>query len=171
MSLLLKAVGMAAVAGCCAGAGFELAHTLSARVNELELAIAAISALESEFSYSMMPPDQAVERLAKRPTFAQAGYLRGCAAQCAQGIPFPEAWRQAIVQERGALSTEDAALVASLCEFLGQSDLETQLAGLVHTREMLGVQLLQARERVKTHAGLYRTLGTLCGVFLIILWM
>ena len=171
MELTLKTMGMAAIMLCCTGVGFELAGRLRARVHALELAGAVLDGLAGEISYRLTPPAQAVEILCQRPAFSRAPYLACCAALGKKRVPFPDAWRQAIAEQSDGLEQEDAQILAALADTLGQADLDGQLASIAHTRSLLAVQLTQARERAKTHTGLYRTLGALTGAFFIILWI
>lgn len=58
-----------------------------------------------------------------------------------------------------------------LSDILGQASLEEQLTSLAHVKRILDASLEQARGYAESHGKLYRTLGALGGVFLVIFWI
>lgn len=168
---VLKLCGMALVFTGAVMTGIQAAKLLGSRVRQLELAIAVLGGMEGEFSFCLSPPDETVQRLLTRESFAQAQYLALCDTYCKEGAPFPSAWRCAAKDGAGALAAEDVQILASLADTLGQSDLNGQLTALSHTKSLLSIRLEHARERSATRGKLYRTMGMLTGLFLIILWV
>jgi hypothetical protein len=75
-------------------------------VEELENAIAILNGIESELSYSMAPPDEIIGRL-KSGIYVRRAILPCCASLCRHGIPFPEAWKRAVKENRGFLVSPD----------------------------------------------------------------
>ena len=171
MYIIFKICGMILLFVCATSVGISMAHALSDRVHALESSLAVLGGLETELSYSLAPPDEVVTRLDGREAFSSAAFLPACASSCRIGMPFPQAWRKAVNEHRGCLTSEDAGLIASLADVLGQCDLEGQLTAISHIRELLQVQLDGARRYCETHAKLYRTMGMLCGAFFIIFFI
>lgn len=168
---MLKTVGLLLVALCGVLSGTAMALGLKERVRALELSKTLLQAFAAELSYSLAPPDEIVARLSARETLAKAGYLARCGERCGGGTPFPQAWRDAVRAEPGALSREDVEVLASLSDTLGRCDLTEALGALNRAGEALELSLTEAREYARTHGKLYRTLGALAGVFFIILWI
>ncbi|MCI8649286.1 MAG: hypothetical protein HFG20_04135 [Anaerotruncus sp.] len=171
MMTLVRIGGMALLMWCTVSIGMTMARALSKRVEELETALAVVTALENEISCTLSPPNEAIERMEKRELFAAAVYLPACASMCRQGIPFPRAWKRAVGEQHGALSDDDIDLLQSLADTLGQYNLEQQLAQTAAVRAQLQLQLDGARERCNHYSKLYRTMGVLSGAFLIILFV
>ena len=136
---------------------------------QLEAAVTMLDAFEGELSYSLSPPDEIAGRLEQRDSLSDAAYLPLCSSLCRQGVPFPEAWKQAVTHQPGSLSGEDAGILAELSDTLGQFDLETQLSQIRNIRSRLQLQLDGARVRCQGYARLYRTMGLLSGAFLVII--
>lgn len=168
---VIKLCGLALVALCAICSGMALAMTLTERVRALELARAVLDSFAKELEYSLAPPDAIAARLARRETLSQAAYLPACQKLCAQGMPFPESWREAVRENRGSLSPGDAETLAAPADTLGRCGLAEELAALERAGEALSVTLEEAREYARTHGKLYRTLGMLSGAFLVILWI
>lgn len=171
MTVALKIIGMSLIMLCTTSIGISLARTLTGRVEELENAIAILNGIESELSYSMAPPDEIIGRLEERESMSGAAYLPCCASLCRQGIPFPEAWKRAVKENRGLLVSPDIAVLAGLSDTLGQCDLNGQLASISHAKTLLQIQANNARVRCASHARLYRTMGLLTGAFLVVIFL
>ncbi len=104
MQTLLKAGGMVLILFCTTSIGMALARELSRRVEQLETAVTMLDAFEGELSYSLSPPDEIAGRLEQRDSLSDAAYLPLCSSLCRQGVPFPEAWKQAVTHQPGSLS-------------------------------------------------------------------
>lgn len=169
--LLLKLSGMLLILICTTSIGIAMAGLLSKRVQQLECGICVLGALQSELSYSLAPPDEVVARLEQMESLAQAAFLPACASLCRQGVPFPNAWRQAVQEQRAELNEEDIHILAGLADSVGQSDLEGQLSRVSQAKEQLQIQLDGARARCATHSKLYRTMGLLAGAFIVIVFI
>ncbi len=171
MTVVLKVVGMALIMLCTTSIGITLARTLTGRVDEIEDAIAVLSGMESELSYSMASPGVIIGRLEERESMSGAAYLPCCASLCRQGIPFPEAWKRAVKENHGLLLSPDVAILTGLSDTLGQCDLNGQLASISHAKALLQIQADNARVRSASHAKLYRTMGLLTGAFLVVIFL
>lgn len=171
MRTALKLAGMALIFVCTTSIGMAMARSLERRVRELMTGISVVLGLSSELSYSLAPPSEAVARLEERESLSEAAYLPACTQLCRQGLPFPQAWRRAVEENRGMLAPGDVAVLSGLSDTLGQCDISGQLARLEQAKKQLQLQLDGARERSMTHAKLYRTMGMLSGAFLVILFI
>lgn len=168
MQLLLKIGGTILIVSCTTLIGISLAGLLKKRVNLLEAAIAALGVLEGELSYGMLAPDEAVFRMEQYESLSELAFLPQCAALCRQGSPFPNAWKKSLETQRSELSKEDTAILCALADTIGQCDLESQIAAIRQAKELLAVQLRQARTRCESHTKIYHTMGVLSGIFIVI---
>lgn len=168
---ILKITGLAFIALCTTGIGMEMAFSLSQRVRALELAQTVLESIAGELSYHLAPPEQIIKSLAARTTLRKAEYLTTCQAFCGKGIPFPRAWDQAVRKCGGALSARDREILTAVSETLGTCSEQEALAGLERAKRLLQEELKDAQEYARVHGKLYRTLGMLSGVFLVILWI
>lgn len=171
MAVVIKVFGMCLMMACTVSIGLSMAYALKKRVEELETALAVVTALENEITCTLSPPDQAVFRLESRESLEAAAFLPACASLCRQGFPFPQAWRNAVKDQKGALSDEDVDILSSLADTLGQYELDSQRSQLYAARAHLKLQLDSAREKCSGYARLYRTMGVLTGAFLIVVFI
>lgn len=168
---VLKLTGLALIALCATGIGMEMAFSLSQRVRALDLAQTVLESIAGELSYHLAPPEQIMKSLAARTTLGKAEYLTACQEFCGEGIPFPQAWNQAVRKYGGALSARDREILTAVSETLGTCSEKEALAALERAKKLLQEELKNAREYARVHGKLYRTLGMLSGVFLVILWI
>lgn len=168
LSFAIRSVGMILVVVCSTGIGLSIASAMKSRARELETAISLAQAIEAELTYKLSPPGQAVAELARREAFSRAKYLSDCAKRCADGEPFPTAWRQSLADSGGALDCGDRETLRELADVLGQSDLDGQKAALSHVRAALSPRLEQARQEQLTQGKLCKQLGFLIGCAIVI---
>lgn len=165
---VMKATGSILIFCCTTYIGLLMARGLRHRVGALESAIAALTGIAHELSFSAVSPTQAVERLACRQSFEQAGFLRECARLCGEHQLFSQAWRQAVGEDR-SLGEEDKDILSAVADTIGTCDLESQIASIDHAKWLLGTQLESARQTSAAYGKLYRMAGMLSGAFIVII--
>ena len=144
--------------------GMLAASGLSARLRRLELSLSLLGELSGRLTYLQPTTQSLIAALATQERFGELGFLRGCAAEMGRGEQFSQSWQLALEGEKGALGREEAALLASLAEVIGQSDLESQLSAIALVREQLAERLADQREKMRKQERLYRSMGVLGGV-------
>jgi len=102
--------------------------------------------------------------MAAQQRFEGLPFLRECAQLMLEGRDLPSCWRRAIEKHTAAIGKEEVAILASLGDVLGQSDLASQLAAIDLARVQLEQRIESARERVISQGSLYRSIGALGGV-------
>lgn len=148
----------------CAFTGWTRALRLARRVEELEKFRSFLQALCTEIRFSAAPLGTLIRRNA-----GNASWLQSCAASLDQGVPFPEAWKQAA--SSAAVARQDRMLLIEFGEGLGTSDIEGQTAHCALCAEKLDVLLTQACEDRAKKSRLYVTLGVSAGAVLGLLLM
>lgn len=80
-----------------------------------------------------------------------------------------EAWIQAVETSRTSMTKEDIEILKGFGKLLGKTDMEGQVGQIELTNQFLDVQIEKAqKERVKNEK-LYKTLGTVFGLAIVIL--
>ena len=149
--------------------GAGLARALSDRVSTLECTIRLYRWIYDRLKY-MQPGVMALVGAAYRSgEFERLKFLTQCHKNMKDSGDFSESWRQAVENNAGAVGKEAAAVMASLSEVLGKTDLESQLAAIDYGAVLLEQRLNDAREYAKRHQRLYRTLGVLAGALVVVL--
>ena len=144
--------------------GMFAASSLSVRLRRLEACVCLLSELSGRLKYLQPTVQSLVVGLAAQERFGELRFLKLCAAQMEEGADFSGCWRQSLKREEQSLGREEAALMASLGDVLGRSDLESQLSAISLTGEQFAQRMEIRRERAKKQEGLYRSMGVLGGV-------
>lgn len=154
-----------------AGLGILLSDRLNKRVKELDRNLIFIDKLKTCLTYQNLPTNEMIEQLAGDPSCNTLPYLETCCELLQGRTNFPEAWRGAVKQSKGktSLTEADLAPLLSLSEIVGSADVEGQLSALSMVEELLKRQRQEAREAKEKKGRLYRSLGALAGVGMVII--
>ena len=141
------------------------------RVRALECCITLVELIKAELLYTLAQPASLMRELQKRQAVKELSFLSRCDTLCRQGIAFPIAWRES-VQESGktmSLLAEDNELLLQMGELLGSTSLQGQIDQLERLKEQFHLQRERALEKYQTSGRLYRSLGILGGLAVVIL--
>lgn len=146
-----------------------MAETLTERVSTLESVIRLYRFMHDRLRYIQPGVLPLINAAAASKEFQRLRFLKECRDQVENGEDFDINWKIAVKNDSAALGKEAASVVASLSDVLGKTDLESQLAAINYGAELLEQRLLSAREYAARHQRLYRTLGVLAGVLVVVL--
>lgn len=139
---------------------------LSRRATELEQAIGLTALLAGELRYTHAPLEAVMARLAKQPGIPE--FINFCAGLCVKGKCFPDAWQEALRCTPTAMAPDDLQPLFRLGAVLGAIDLDGALQEIEYARFALEQRHQEARERKRKMGGLYKTLGILAGLAVIV---
>ena len=80
-----------------------------------------------------------------------------------------EAWIKSIEKSNTYLNKEDIENIKSFGKMLGKTDKEGQVSHLELTKTFIEIQIEKARKEEEKNSKLYKTLGVLCGLALVII--
>ena len=80
-----------------------------------------------------------------------------------------ESWSEAIIQSNNNLNIEDKETLKMLSKMLGEADLEGQISQIDITLGFLEKQIQQAEEEKSKNEKLYKKLGTITGLAIVII--
>lgn len=142
-----------------------LSSGLSGRVSELENAILFLEKTQTFLKYGQVPTEELLSRLSEQEKFQGLGFIKAALRLMQKGMPFPVAWKQALLEQRGGkLKPADRDILTGVGDILGGSDAESQISGLELTAELLRQNYKEALEEKNTGGKLYRSLGFLIGI-------
>ena len=145
--------------GNCAAKRLEL------RVQRLDLLERFCMAVSAELRYLLPPVGTLLRTLAGRECFAELSFLQDAAEHTEA---FPNGWRKAVAADRH-LREEERAVLQTVGDTLGQMDAEGQLAALGLCAERLREMRETAARQMQGRGQMYRSMGILGGIFLVIL--
>lgn len=169
---MLKVLGAVALVGGCGLVGLEVASAFIRRSRELEAFISSITLLQAEIAYRATPLPEALESVGSRVA-GNVGTVFGAAAdylRSGEGISAGEAWQAALERWKGGMSLreEDWSILYALGHGLGNSGYREQVQQLELACAQLNHQYeLAEQERVR-NVRLWRNLGLLVGLGLVI---
>lgn len=139
---------------------------MSGRVFELERCLSLLSALGDELRFTLAPVEEILARLGARREFDALPLAKWCCRLCREGRRFGPALAQSLESAPGALAQDDLLILSPLCQVLGCTDLESQLAALELCATLLAARLTEARRIQESRSRLYVSMGALAGMAL-----
>lgn len=173
MFLMVKIILLITVFLVSTAIGFFISNRFSERVRELEDLITALELFETKISYtydSLIDTFTYISENLKtkiyRIFFITAEHLREC-----KNLSAGEVFRNVIEEEKIflELNKKDVEIIKSLSVSLGQVDLEAQLKNINLVSNLLNTQLKESYEEKSKNFKIYRNMGVLTGLVLIIL--
>ena len=171
--MLLKLIGSLMIIGASSFIGYALAKDLKTRQQELRQFQGQISMLENEIRYMSNPLADAFEKIAEGKSGSSSVIFLKAAEimKNEAGSSAPDAWKRAVEAciSHTSLNKEDEKIIKSFANMLGGSDTEGQLKNIRNFTGMLENQQKNADEKYKSTAPVYRKLGVLFGIAIVIL--
>ena len=173
MLLVVKIILLTIVFLASMAIGFFISNRFSTRVRELEDIISALEIFETKISYTydslidtFMYISENLKTKIYRIFFISAEHLRENKNMSAGDV-----FRNVVDEEKIflELKDKDIEILKGLSVSLGQTDLENQIKNIRLVQQMLMTQLKDATEEKSRSYKMYRNMGVLTGLILIIL--
>jgi len=170
--MLFKIVGSLVVILSCSFLGFILSRDCSRRPQQLRELQTQLQMFENQISYLSDVLIEAFERVS-RVGNSETGLIFGKAAEILRdnGAQSAEnAWEQAVRQcmRRTALNREDEEVLVGFGKMLGSTELDGQIKNIRLTMEALRMQEKKAEESRNKNETMYKSLGILGGIAVVI---
>ncbi|HEX2946440.1 MAG TPA: stage III sporulation protein SpoIIIAB [Clostridia bacterium] len=170
--MLLKIVGSLVVILSCSFLGLILSRDCSRRPQQLRELQTLLQMFENQISYLSDVLIEAFERV-NRVANSETGLIFGRAAEIlgkGEAQSAANAWEQAVRQciRRTALNREDEEVLVEFGKLLGSTDLEGQIKNIRLTMEALRIQEKKAEESRSKNETMYKSLGILGGIAVVI---
>lgn len=170
---MLKLCGAVLVILAFSLAGFQYAKRFRERPEQIRQLRTAITSLETEIGYGLRPLQEALSLIAER----SGSPLRELLERCGQRLRELEGestyycLKQAVEESWSltAMKNGEKEIFLDICKNLGQSDRQTQLQHLTLAKQNLEIEEQKARAEQQQYEKMYKTLGVLAGVLVIIL--
>ena len=154
---------LAIVASCCY-IGHEMANNLKQRAVILEAFISAISMTEDFISALSMPLCDVYRSLAEHIKILNPFFL-----QLADSPQSPYLSWKASLKAVHYLTDDDRKILLSMAKTLGMCDSETQINSLRLTKKRLCCNMEEAKEKIKSDAGMYKSVSLFTGIGIAVL--
>lgn len=148
--------------------GRVIASRYTNRYQELKECKLALSILQTNIEYTMKPIPEIFKEIAQKikPPIAQ---LFQTAAENMDNLSAGEAWEHSFELVGTNLKKEDMATMKSLGKLLGKTDIEGQVKEIQLVHHFLDTQIQEAQMEKQKNTKLYKTLGVVVGMTIVIL--
>jgi len=171
--MMLKIIGSVLVIGASTFLGLIFSKNCAKRPYELRTLGIMLQALENELVYLSNVLSDAFKKISKLSDDAVSEIFRDAARRLEEspGTGAADAWKKAIKAniKNTSLDKEDEEVLLSFGKMLGSTDIEGQVKNIRLTLEHLKMQELKAEEKRKSNVPLYRNLGLLLGIAIVLL--
>lgn len=153
--------------------GFLQAAQYAKRPRQIRVLIQALQSLETEISYGLTPLPNALEKIGRNLEAPLSELFTGAALQlCSRsGMSTREIWEGRIqaLWPATSLGADERAAMLRLGEHLGLSDREDQIKHIRLAMEQLKAEETKARNDQLRYEKMWRSLGVLGGLLVVIL--
>ena len=161
----MKLTGAMLLLGSALFCGCTAADRLRKNAAYIRLLRQLLTELMNELRYTLPPVSDLLRTLAGRAAYQRLTFLQIAAEQADS---FPESWQNAVRQDRH-LPADAAAVMETVGQTLGATELDGQLSSLQLCAGRLSELQADAEHTAKEKGNLYRSLGLFGGLFLVIL--
>ncbi|MFD2170913.1 stage III sporulation protein SpoIIIAB [Tumebacillus lipolyticus] len=170
---MIKLFGSLLVLLVATSFGFKKASRFAERAKQLRQFITALKLLETEILYAATPLSEAASKIGARirspvgTFFAELGHM----LREGQGVSAGEIWRETLSAQRRTLALQevDRDVLTTFGQTLGISDRQDQIKHIQLAISQLSSEELVAREEQQKNEKMWRYLGALMGLALVIL--
>jgi stage III sporulation protein AB len=170
---VVKLVGAICIILCASWIGFAIARRYRDRPRQLMEFVTALKMLETDISYLSLPLPTALRRISERVSQPVSTiFLRTAEGlECGDGRPVFDHWRTALRESRHAISLtkSDLHILQQFGHTLGVSDRKDQIQHIHGVCNLLQISEQQARSEQEQQEKMWRYIGVLSGIVLVIL--
>lgn len=171
--MITKTAGICLVLFSSTAIGFWCSGRLKERIEELETIRRLLLMLRGEIKYTRSTLTEAFGTIGRRLREPYGSLLLNTAdaMEQMQGQTLSQIWEQCVEEalKESALTKEDKEKLIHLGSQLGYLDTEMQLSTIELYLEQTQEEIKNAAENFKRNGRLYRTMGIMAGIFLVIL--
>lgn len=151
--------------------GFLLSKSYIERLNELKSLQNAVSILQNKIRFTCKPLIEIFEELAVIKKNEKISEIFKKMAEKLKNKKTEVAWNEAVLEERFYLNlkAEDINLILSLGNMLGKTDVEGQMSEINQFCSLINEQIVIAEEEKNKNSKMYKSLGTIIGLAIVII--
>lgn len=150
----------------CISTGMYAANHLQAHTRRLQLLVQLINDMMQDLRYTLPTVDILIDHLRTQPCYHTLEFLEIYDdTSLEQSLPY----RLAASIDATHYTKAEKDILQQVARTLGSTDLEGQLSALTLCKTRMESLLTESTEKQHAHGNLYRSMGMLCGLFLVIL--
>lgn len=168
----MKWIGALLFIGITTWIGFEWSHKLNRRPKHIRQMKSALQILEAEMLYSQLPLQDAFKTIARQIPHPTKLFFEALSIGMEKNnINFTQLWDTKLQRliDVASLGSNEKEILQQFGRTIGQHDFYQQQKHIHLTISHLDRELEEARDNQYKYAKMARSLGFLCGLFIVIL--
>lgn len=168
--IILKSIILILIFGGSTSIGYIISKKYANRVKELKDFRNAINMLENKIKFTYEPIPEIFKEISKTLD-NNISEIFSKSSEYIVNSTIKEGWNKAIEEKREqtSLNNEDISIIKNLGNMLGKTDIDGQISEIELTSNFIDTQVVKAEEERKKNEKLYRTLGTVVGLAVVII--
>ena len=148
--------------------GISIADRYTNRVNDLKNIRNILNILETKIKFTYEPLPQIFEEISNEFK-GEVSRIFQIAKEKMVELSAGEAWHFAIENSNTNMNEEDLNILNGLEKLLGKTDIDGQLSEINLIKEFIDIQIKKAEEEQIKNAKLYKNLGIMIGMIIVII--
>lgn len=151
--------------------GFLLSKSYSDRLTELKGLVKLINILQNKLKFTHKPLAEIFEEISLLNSNSKVGEIFLKASKKLKENNAETSWKEAIMEEAFFLNlkNEDIELIKSFGNMLGKTDIEGQISEINQFITLINGQIAVAEEEKNKNSKMYKSLGTIIGLVIVII--
>ncbi len=167
---IIKAFFLSSIFGLAVYIGNSKANQYVIRVKELISIKSALNILENKIKFTQTPLAEIFDSIAEKCSENNIKNLfLKLSAELKQNMNIHKSWEKILNTEPTGLYEEDIKVLTDMGKILGATDVEGQISNIKITRELIDGQTKKAENEKEKNVKLFRTLGIVSGLTIIII--
>jgi len=168
--IIIKFIILIIIFGACTSLGVLMSKKYKNRVIELREFKSTMNTLETKIKFTYEPIPEILKDISENLGKNTSLILKKASLYMEKNTT-QSAWNQAIEETKKNLSlnNEDITIIKNLGNLLGKTDVEGQISEINVTSNFIDSQIIKAEEERKKNEKMYRNLGTIVGLAIVII--
>lgn len=165
--LYLKILNMISIILICSYIGIDKAKTFSIRVFKLRNLKNSFNIFKTKLEFTYEPIKEIFTEISEIVYKNKNNIFKSYVENMGNG-KFEKAWNLAVAENSFSLSKEDIKIISNFGNLLGKTDLKGQITEIELANNFLDKQIIEAEEIRKKNDKLYKSLGIIIGITIVI---
>ena len=166
----IRYIFLVSILGCSTSIGFLLSNSYINRVKELKSISKLINVLQNKIKFTRKPLKDIFNELSRLEQNEKINRIFLNVSQNLENSTMSESWKNIVEEEKEnlCLKEDDINLLKTLGNTLGKSDVDGQMSEINLFTELIKVQIQKAEREKEKNSKMYKSLGTIIGIVIVI---
>lgn len=166
--IIIKIIVLSLIFTSTSLVGFLISNKYKNRVIELKEMKNALNIFETKIKFTYAPIPEIFEEISKNIKENIASIFKEASIKM-EKVSAKTAWEEALKESNTSFQTEDTEIIRGLGKLLGKTDIDGQVSEIELTSTFLDTQIEKAEKESSKNQKLYKTLGMVTGMAIVII--